>query len=124
MKCKYGHTVPAKLQHDYPDCLVETCIECGTKLLYNKRKDGGIDNSKYYKDHLKDFAQPYGKTAHIYEMFYGKKKLENPQDTELFYKEREAKRIEAWERNMKAVGEEWWAKKMKKIINQNYETSV
>jgi hypothetical protein len=56
---------------DLPDALIEVCVNCGKKVIYNKR-DGNVDDAKYLRDHLRDFAQPFGRTAKIFERIYGK----------------------------------------------------
>lgn len=113
---QYGHTT--KILGDYADALVEVCLDCGKDLIYNKAKDGAIDNARYYKDHLRDFAQPTGKTAGIYNKFYGKPK-DTSQDEQRFWEDREAQRMENWERGMKATDNDTWAKKMKNVVKHD-----
>ena len=35
-----------------------------------------MDNEQYRKDHIRDFCQPFGRTARVYEEIYGKQKIE------------------------------------------------
>lgn len=57
--------------HNYPDAVIEGCKSCNKKLIYYKR-DGKINEAEYYNDHIKDFCQPYGSTAKIFDKVYGK----------------------------------------------------
>ena len=50
---------------------VERCVNCGKKVIYNKGKNGRVDNAKYLQDHIRDTVQPYGKTAKLFRQFYG-----------------------------------------------------
>lgn len=111
---RVGHDVPRGFQTDHPDAVVEDCKRCGKRLIYNKGKDGGIDNNLYYKDHIGLFAQPRGKTSGIYEELYGRPKED--EDPAKFYAEREAKRLEDFERLMKATGNTHWYAKHKRQI--------
>jgi len=52
---------------------VEVCKDCGFKKQY-KKIDNRINNQEYLKDHVRDFAQPTGPTAKIFERYYGKPK--------------------------------------------------
>lgn len=111
----FGHHIPRGHQEDYSDALVEVCRDCGKKLVYNKAKDGTIDNNRYYQEHLRDFAQPRGPTAYIYERFYGKSK-DAEAEKDKFYKEREEKRLEAWEFQMKKQGDGAFVKQVKSVV--------
>lgn len=114
--CKeYGHNT--KVLADYPDATVEVCRDCGKDLIYNKAKDGTIDNARYYKEHLRDFAQPVGPTSGIYAKIYGVPKQQ--EDANKFWEQREQDRMENWERGMKATDNDTWAKKMKNIVKQD-----
>ena len=68
MKCKYCDFLQILDNHEV---VVEICKECGRKIIYNKR-DGRIDNAKYLKDHIRQFAQPFGRTRKVFEELYGK----------------------------------------------------
>lgn len=50
----------------------EICVECKKILSTPKGKTGRIDNKKYLKEHVRDTAQPTGRTKHIFEKYYGK----------------------------------------------------
>lgn len=52
---------------------VEVCKLCGERKVY-KVVNGQIDNVQYLKDHARDFAQREGRTAKIFQRFYGDKK--------------------------------------------------
>ena len=69
--------------HDYEHIvetntgIVEVCKICKKRLLTKKDKDGRIDNTAYAKEHIRDFAQPYGATKKIFEQVYGNNKSKN-----------------------------------------------
>ena len=50
----------------------ERCRFCHKLVSYKKIEGGRIDNAKYLRDHIRDFCQPHGATARIYEQIYGK----------------------------------------------------
>ena len=62
--------------HDYErigeneEAIVEVCKECKNKLITKKDKQGRIDNEKYLKEHVRDFAQPEGNTKKIFNKYY------------------------------------------------------
>ncbi len=114
---QYGHTT--KILGDYPDALVEVCLDCGSDLIYKKAPDGSMDNGRYYTEHLKDFAQPTGKTAGIYAKFYGKPKPDTKADEDKFWEDRDAQRLEDWERGMKATDNAHFVKKVKNIVKKD-----
>lgn len=68
--CKY-HSFTV-IQSD-KDRQVERCKQCGYTKSYNKVNDR-VNNVEYLKDHVKDFAQPTGPTANVFEEVYGKSK--------------------------------------------------
>lgn len=49
----------------------EVCTFCGKRVFYNKIEGERIDNRKYLRDHVRDFCQPHGATAHVYREIYG-----------------------------------------------------
>ena len=56
---------------------VQVCKFCKFRAVYTKEpKTGRIDNVRYLKDHVRNFAQPGGRTGHIYKRVNGNKKLE------------------------------------------------
>ena len=51
---------------------LEICIECKKKVTTKKDpKTGRIDNKKYLASHMRDVAQPTGRTAKIFKKYYG-----------------------------------------------------
>lgn len=60
--------------HSDSSVQVEVCKQCGYKKKYNKVQ-GRVNNTEYLRDHVRDFAQPTGSTAEIFERFYGKPKV-------------------------------------------------
>jgi predicted Rdx family selenoprotein len=67
--------------HDYQEisntseAQVEVCRECKHKLITRKDRNGRIDNEKYLKEHIRDTAQPGGRTKKIFKKYYGKAKV-------------------------------------------------
>jgi hypothetical protein len=59
---------------DFINAIWEICIRCGKKMKWNKDGYGRINNKDYLDYHIRDFAQPYGRTRKVYEMIYGKPK--------------------------------------------------
>ena len=70
-KDENGYHDPIRF-HEYPDAIVEGCQLCNKKLIYYRR-EGRINEAEYYYDHIRDFAQPYGSTAKIFDRIYGKR---------------------------------------------------
>lgn len=68
--CKYHNFTSI---HSDKNVQVERCKQCGYQKKYNK-VEGRVNNVEYLKDHVRDFAQPTGPTAHIFKQFYGKTK--------------------------------------------------
>ena len=57
---------------------VHVCRFCKYRAVYHKEpKTGRIDNARYLKDLVRDFAQPGGRTGHIFKRVHGNKKLED-----------------------------------------------
>lgn len=68
MKCEYhDFTVIQSTKNEH----IERCVRCGDYKKYNV-VNNQINTSEYLKDHARDFAQPSGKTAELYERFYGR----------------------------------------------------
>jgi predicted Rdx family selenoprotein len=65
-------------QHDFQiinednDGILEICVECKKKVLNRKDKNGRVNNKKYLKEHIRDTAQPNGRTAKIFNKYYKK----------------------------------------------------
>lgn len=51
--------------------LKEICTFCGRPAYWNKDKFGRLDNRKYHRFHIRDFAQPTGSTKRIFYEIYG-----------------------------------------------------
>ena len=58
-----------------PDVQIESCRFCHRFVRYNI-KEGKMDNERYRLDHIRDFCQPFGRTAVVYEFVYGREKIE------------------------------------------------
>lgn len=93
--CRKGTLCDFKRLETQVDALVDTCVICHKKVIYNIRK-GRMDEAKYARDHVRDFLQR-GSTA--FEQIYGKRAPEKRQKTkeevmeELRYETAEALRI-------------------------------
>lgn len=60
-----------KIINDNKDGRLELCIECKKRLITKKDpKTGRIDNKKYLKEHIADYAQPNGRTGKIFNKYY------------------------------------------------------
>jgi hypothetical protein len=55
---------------DNSTAIVEVCIKCGKRMVYNKRK-GRIDNKKYQEANQRQVLQPWGKTIGEFKKEYG-----------------------------------------------------
>ena len=53
--------------------ILYVCRVCKKKDIVKKDKNGRIDNTRFAKEHIADFAQPLGVTKKIFEQVYGKK---------------------------------------------------
>lgn len=75
--CKQTHTGcrfhDFKVVGDGKWGVLERCLLCGHYEEYKKGSDGSMDNVKYLKDHIRDFCQSTGSTAHIFKEIYGAK---------------------------------------------------
>ena len=56
---------------DTPSGLREICVECKFILKTPKGEKGRIDNKKFLKEHIRDTAQPFGRTSKIFNKYYG-----------------------------------------------------
>lgn len=65
------HLCTYSVVQDNKEAQVEVCTECGDKKVY-KKIDERVDSQAYLKDHVRDFAQPGGRTDKIFKQYYGK----------------------------------------------------
>jgi hypothetical protein len=87
---------------DNPEATVEVCRRCGCKEIY--RKVGGrIDNKKYLKDHLRDFVQPDGPSAKIYEEIYGEAARKKSLDVRRMQEQKKASASASIEEGLESV---------------------
>jgi hypothetical protein len=57
---------------DFKTQVWEICVLCGDKVKWNKNPyTGRINNKGYLEAHIREFAQPYGRTGKVFEMLYG-----------------------------------------------------
>ena len=66
------HAHNYKIINDNNDGRLEICVECKKRLITKKGKGGRVDNRKYLKEHLRETAQPTGKTSKVFNKYYGK----------------------------------------------------
>lgn len=67
------HQHTYKIINDNADGLLEICTECKKKLVTKKGFKGRVNNKEYLKEHIRDTAQPRGRTAKIFNKYYKKK---------------------------------------------------
>lgn len=48
----------------------EVCYICNKKFKYNLGYRSRVDNNKYLRDHVRNFAQKFGATKRIYNKIY------------------------------------------------------
>lgn len=68
--CKFGKPhdfVPTKETKTYK---IERCQICNVRRKWNKGFHGRVDNPKYLKDHVRNFAQEFGATKRVYNKLY------------------------------------------------------
>ena len=66
------HTHDYRTIIDSEDGKREVCVECKHQLSTKKdAKTGRIDNKKYLKEHVRDTAQPFGRTGKTFNKYYG-----------------------------------------------------
>lgn len=61
------------LKHLFEDRggIVEVCKTCKAKVKTRKGTDSRINNRQYLKEHVKDLAQPHGRTGKVFKKFHG-----------------------------------------------------
>ena len=59
------------ISRNLSDALIEVCVFCGKRVIYNKDEKGNLDSKKYVLDHIRDTLQPYGRTAKLFKAIYG-----------------------------------------------------
>lgn len=73
MTCKGNEPHKYQITHEDSRQVAEVCTRCGDKKTYNKDPKGRVGGD-YAKDHVREFAQPGGRTGKIFEQLYGKPK--------------------------------------------------
>lgn len=69
------------IPHDFvvlfenPQKKIERCKLCNKTKRYNKGYKQRSDNIRYLKDHLRNFAQPWGTTRRVYLKIYHPEQL-------------------------------------------------
>lgn len=50
----------------------EVCRYCGRRVIYYMTSDGKMEDEQgYLEDHIRDFCQPYGWSAQVFDEIYG-----------------------------------------------------
>lgn len=66
------HIHDFKKINENSDGILEMCKECKFRLILRKdSKTARIDNKKFLKYHVRDTAQPHGRTGKIFGKYYG-----------------------------------------------------
>lgn len=73
--CRFGQPHDLVVLGENPQRLWEKCKICGKTFKWNKGYKGRIDNTRYLKAHVRQFAQDFGSTKRVY------KKLYQPEET-------------------------------------------
>ena len=67
-----NHIHNYKVVNENSDGRLEVCIECKKKLSTTKdSKTGRVNNRKYLEEHVRDTAQPNGRTSKIFQKVWG-----------------------------------------------------
>lgn len=69
-RCKKGGFCTFDEITENKDVQKEICTKCGRRVIYLV-KGGRVDNQRYLKEHVANFAQRQGKTAKVYQQVYG-----------------------------------------------------
>lgn len=70
MGCRYGLPHDMKNVHETKRVIWEVCQICNKKYRWNKSHKGRINNTKYLKVHLRNYAQKFGATKRVYHKIY------------------------------------------------------
>lgn len=67
-----NHHCKFQIVSDTVDGVKEVCMECKRVLVSKKDSHGRIDTKKWLLEHVRDTAQPSGRTKNIFNKYYGK----------------------------------------------------
>lgn len=73
--CSKGKLHDFEIIRNLLDALIEVCVLCGERAVYNKR-GGMYDTAKHLRAHLRDTLQPYGRTGKLFREVYGTQGIE------------------------------------------------
>jgi len=107
--CEFKTTKDNDLVHK------EACKHCKREVVYAKHANGRIDNNRYYREHIRDFCQPSGPTAHIFKAIYGEKAVEQ-------FKEMNDQKKKAF--LWKEGKHEFFIKEQERMNESNYEDKL
>jgi hypothetical protein len=80
-----SHIHDYKVLVDNAEVKKERCKICRKIVTFTKERwTGRIDNNRYLKEHIRNFAQPWGRTGNQYRRIYG-----NPDPRKFAYKKPE-----------------------------------
>jgi hypothetical protein len=72
--CRFGAAHDIEIIHENPVVKWEMCKLCGERFRWNKGYKGRTNNTEYLKAHVRNFAQPDGATAMVYNRIYAPEK--------------------------------------------------
>lgn len=101
-KCRKGTLHKFEESRNLHDAIIEACVLCSEKRIYNKGKDGRIDNTAYLRHHLRSSIQPFGRTHKLFEKVYGIDKAKKEYEFHRNKKSKEKDR-EEWENTRKDI---------------------
>lgn len=68
--CKFGQPHDFVQLKDTKTYKVEVCRLCHTRRRWNKGYKERVDNPKYLKDHVRNYAQEFGSTKRVFNKVY------------------------------------------------------
>ena len=71
----YGIPHDLAILHETKSVKWEICHLCNKKFRWNKGYKSRIDNQRYLKAHIRNFAQKFGATKRIYKRVYQPEQL-------------------------------------------------
>lgn len=74
LDCRWGSPHDFISVYENKTAKIERCRLCGVRKRWNKGYKGRIANNEYLAAHVRNFAQPGGRTKRIYLKLYEPKK--------------------------------------------------
>lgn len=74
--CKGGLPHDLIATHETSKVKCEVCVLCGKRFRWNKiGRNQRVDNDEYLRAHIRNFAQPGGRTNRVYNQIYKPNKM-------------------------------------------------